>query len=45
MEKKDSSSGFGKSVLLPFVSGILGAALVVGICFNVPTIKQGLIQI
>lgn len=43
MEKKDSSSGFGKSVLLPFVSGILGAALVVGICFNVPTIKQGLI--
>ena len=35
--------GFGKSVLVPFISGILGATLVVGTCFNVPAIKKSLI--
>ena len=30
-EKKKSKNGFGKSVVLPFFSGILGATLAVGI--------------
>ncbi len=40
-EKKGGS--FGKSVLLPFMSGVLGAALVVGTCFSVPSIKNELL--
>ncbi len=36
-------SGFGKSVLLPFVSGMVGCAVVVGTCFSIPTIKNKLI--
>ena len=40
-EKKESS--FGKSVLLPFVSGVLGATLVIGTCFSVPDIKNALL--
>ena len=43
-EKKKSKNGFGKSVVLPFFSGILGATLAVGICFNVPSIKSSLIN-
>ena len=41
--KDNSKPGFGKSVLVPFISGILGATLVVGTCFNVPAIKKSLI--
>lgn len=46
--KKSSSkishhNGFGKSVIVPFVSGIIGATLVVGTCFGVPTIKNKII--
>jgi len=41
--KDNSKPGFGKSVLVPFISGILGAILVVGTCFNVPAIKKSLI--
>ena len=36
------SNGFGKTVLVPFVSGIMGCALVIGTCFGVPSIKQKL---
>lgn len=40
-EKKiNSGSGFGKTVVLPFVSGIIGATLVMGVCFSVPQIKS-----
>ena len=38
-----NSSGFGKSVLLPFVSGVLGCTIVIGTCFGVPSIKNKLI--
>lgn len=41
--KDNSKPGFGKSVLVPFISGILGATLVVGTCFNVSAIKKSLI--
>lgn len=40
----NSSSSFGGSVVFPFVSGILGATLVVGVCFGVPNIKNKLIE-
>lgn len=36
-------TSFGKSVVFPFVSGILGATLVIGTCFGVPQIKEKLI--
>ena len=41
--KVRSSNGFGKNVFLPFISGVLGAALVVGTCFGVPGIKSKLL--
>jgi len=41
-EKRETS--FGKSVLLPFISGVLGATLVVGTCFSVPSIKNTLLN-
>lgn len=37
------SNGFGKTILLPFVSGMLGCALVIGTCFGVPSIKQNIL--
>lgn len=43
IKKENKGNGFGKAVLLPFVSGILGASLVVGVCFNVPQVKTRLI--
>lgn len=33
------------NVLVPFVSGVLGASLVVGTCFGVPSIKNKLLSI
>ncbi len=39
-----SSGGFGKSVFVPFLSGIVGATLVVGACFGVPSIKNKLLD-
>lgn len=41
---KHTSGGFGKSVFVPFISGILGASLVMGVCFGIPTIKQNLLS-
>ena len=39
--KKDKVKvGFGKSVLLPFFSGVVGCAVVVGTCFGVPSIRS-----
>ena len=35
-----NSSGFGRSVLVPFVSGVVGCAVVVGTCFGVPSIRN-----
>lgn len=36
-------SGFGKNVFIPFLSGVVGASLVVGVCFGVPSVKNTLI--
>lgn len=40
---KSSSGGFGKSVFVPFISGILGASIVMGVCFGVPSVKTNLL--
>ena len=38
-----NNSGFGKSVILPFVSGILGCSVVIGTCFGIPSIRTKII--
>lgn len=40
---KKNKSGFGKSVMLPFVSGVVGCSVVIGTCFGVPSIKTKLL--
>ena len=42
-KRKSSSTGFAKTVLLPFACGILGAGLVVGTCCGVPSIRNELL--
>lgn len=42
--KKEKNYHFGKSVLVPFFSGILGTTLVIGTCFGVPQIREKLIN-
>ncbi|MCI8621469.1 MAG: trypsin-like serine protease [Clostridia bacterium] len=37
---KNRNNSFSKSVLLPFISGVLGASLVVGTCFCVPGFRE-----
>lgn len=34
-----NKSGFGKSVLIPFVSGVVGCSVVIGTCFGIPSIR------
>ena len=41
---KNGSGKFKSSVLVPFVSGVVGASLVVGTCFGVPSIKDKLLS-
>ena len=36
--------GFGRGVLLPFFSGVVGCALVVGTCFGIPSIKEKILN-
>lgn len=42
---KRSGNGFGRTVFIPFISGIAGATLVIGTCFGVPSIKKNLLGI
>lgn len=42
-EKNKSNFNFGKTVAVPFLSGVLGAGIVLGTCFGVPTIKERLV--
>ena len=41
-EKK--KSGFGRTVLVPFFSGVVGCAVVVGTCFGVPSIREKILN-
>lgn len=38
--RKEKSHSFKHSVVIPFFSGLVGCAVVVGTCFGVPSIKQ-----
>ena len=37
------NGGFSRNIAIPFLSGLVGAGLVVGTCFGVPSIKEKLI--
>lgn len=41
--RNNKKGNFSSSFFIPFVSGVLGASLVVGTCFGVPTIKNKLL--
>lgn len=43
-EKNKSNFNFGKTVAVPFLSGVLGAGIVLGTCFGVPNIKERLVE-
>ena len=38
--KPKKKSNFGRNVVLPFFSGVVGCAVVLGTCFGVPTIRN-----
>ncbi len=42
-KKKADGTGFGKTVVLPFTCGILGAGIVIGTCFGVPSIRNDIL--
>lgn len=37
-------SGFGKSIVLPFFSGVVGCALVIGTCFGIPSVREHILN-
>ena len=41
--KQNKQNNFGKTVLIPFASGIVGCSLVLGTCFGIPSIKEKLV--
>lgn len=41
--ESNNSKNFKFSVLTPFISGVVGASLVLGVCFGVPSIKDKLL--
>ncbi len=43
-KKVRNKSGFGKTVLLPFFSGVVGCALVIGTCFGIPSIHSAILD-
>ena len=43
-EKKTNGTSVGKTVVLPFVCGVLGTVAVLGTCLTVPPIKQSILN-
>lgn len=43
-KEKSPKAGFGKTVALPFLCGVLGAGIVVGSCVGVPGIRNELLK-
>ena len=37
---KSESTGFGRKIVTPFICGSVGAALVIGVCFGIPNVKN-----
>ena len=42
-KKEKNNYNFGRNVLVPFASGVLGAGIALGVCFNVPYVKNNLL--
>ena len=40
---KNNKSGFGKTVVVPFISGLVGGTLILGTCLGVPTIRNSIL--
>ncbi len=40
--KKKSNFSFSKNILVPFLSGVVGASIILGACFSVPSIRSNL---
>ena len=36
--------GFGKSILLPFFSGVVGCSIVLGTCFGIPSVRAKILE-
>ena len=45
VKSKKGNFHFGKQVVVPFISGVVGAGVIVGTCFGVPSIRESLFQI
>lgn len=43
-KSQKNKTGFGKTVILPFVSSVVGCSVVLGTCFGVPSIRAKLIN-
>ena len=43
-KEKKSQAGFGRTVAVPFLSGVLGAGIVLGTCFGVPSIRKNILN-
>ena len=41
---RNSNHSFGKSVAVPFLSGVLGCSLVLGTCFGIPSVREKIIK-
>ena len=43
--RKTNNPSFGKNILLPFFSGILGCSIVIGTCFGIPSIREKILGV
>lgn len=43
-KSQKNKTGFGKTIILPFVSGVVGCSVVLGTCFGIPSIRSKLIN-
>ncbi len=42
-DSSKSNIGFGKAILLPFLSGVVGCGIVLGTCFGIPSVRSKLL--
>lgn len=45
IKKSPKGPGFGSKVLIPFISGALGACLIGGVCFGIPTLRNTILNL
>ena len=43
-KEKTNNTGLGKTVILPFISGVVGCSVVLATCFGIPSVKEKLIK-